>query len=590
MTAPTTTGTGTAVGPRNVFDLRTEPWVPVRRLDGGAEELSLLDVVRRAHELREVVGELPTTAFALVRLLLALLHSSVEVLREGTDEREGPRAAWKALWESPTLPADAVADYLDEHAARFDLLHAVTPFFQVAGLTTAKGEVSGLERLVADVPNGLPFFTTRAGEQLRRVSYAEGARWLVHAQAFDPSGIKSGAVGDPRVKGGKGYPIGTAWAGQLGGLLVEGATLRETLLLNLVLAEMADQPFPGHDLPVWERPPLSSTIEKGHPAPVGPADLFTWPSRRVRLAHDGAGVTGVVLSNGDPLEPQNRLLEPMTAWRRSEFQEKKRGEHRVYMPRTHVPERSLWRGLAALLPQGEREVQRRDGSRVLPPRTLEWLRELQGEGVLARDHVVRTRAVGIEYGAQSSTVSEIVDDALSVRLVLVAESGRDLREAALTAVAGTEQAVRALAACAADLAEAGGGDRESAESRALEDGYFILDAPFRSWLAGLHGGLDPTAALHHWSWIARGRLRALGDELVEAAGPAAWTGRANRQGRHLSTPEADLRLRSALRRALPLPSDPEPTTPRHARGDEAAGGSTQDRTTDSSTDDREDGA
>src|SRR5699024_2697574 len=65
----------------------------------------------------------------------------------------------------------------------------------------------------------------------------EAARWLVHCMAFDISGIKSGAVGDPRVKGGKGYPIGIGWSGWLGGLYFEGDTLFQTLMLNTVLSD-----------------------------------------------------------------------------------------------------------------------------------------------------------------------------------------------------------------------------------------------------------------------------------------------------------------------------------------------------------------
>ena len=72
----------------------------------------------------------------------------------------------------------------------------------------------------------------RAG--ISSISVAEAAQMVVHVMAYDYSGIKSGAVGDPRVKGGKGYPTGIGWAGWLGGTLLKGANLKETLLLNYV--------------------------------------------------------------------------------------------------------------------------------------------------------------------------------------------------------------------------------------------------------------------------------------------------------------------------------------------------------------------
>src|SRR5947199_72580 len=122
-------------------------------------------------------------------------------------------------------------------------------------------ETAELSKLISDVPNGAPMFTTRIGGDLS-VPYAEAARWLVHCQAFDPSGIKAGAVGDDRVKGGKGYPIGVAWSGLLGGVLLEGRTLKETLLLNLIAADFdVCGRDPAVDLPVWERPPVTAAEE-----------------------------------------------------------------------------------------------------------------------------------------------------------------------------------------------------------------------------------------------------------------------------------------------------------------------------------------
>ena len=89
-----------------------------------------------------------------------------------------------------------------------------------------------------------------------RLSFAEAARWVVHAHAYDTSGIKTGAVGDPRVKGGKVYPLGVAWAGTLGGVFVEGENLRETLLLNLVAFDTDNLRIdPDEDRPAWRRPP-----------------------------------------------------------------------------------------------------------------------------------------------------------------------------------------------------------------------------------------------------------------------------------------------------------------------------------------------
>lgn len=219
------------------FNLMDRPWIPVTMTDGSFLQLSIKEAFAQANEIRSIDGDIPLQRFALCRLLLAIIYGTFGHLRGSgiTD--------WKTLFNDGVETrnaCDALMDYCDYYRNRFDLFDDTAPFYQVAGLHTAKNEVSGLERLVLDVPNGEKFFTTRSGEGLATMGVPEAARWLVTLQAFDPSGIKSGAVGDPRVKGGKGYPIGVAWAGHLGGDLIEGSDLWKTLILNYASADVFD--------------------------------------------------------------------------------------------------------------------------------------------------------------------------------------------------------------------------------------------------------------------------------------------------------------------------------------------------------------
>ncbi|WP_288924119.1 type I-E CRISPR-associated protein Cse1/CasA, partial [uncultured Bifidobacterium sp.] len=228
--------------------------------------VSLTDALLNARDIRSIGGDMPIQTPAIFRLLLTVLYG----LYPG-----GPSLdEWHELWNYGLSDGDII-DYLDQYADRWNLFDEHTPFFQVADLHTEKGTYSGLEKLIFDVPNGAPFFTTRLGEGLQRISFAEAVRWLVTAQAFDPSGIKSGAVGDPRVKGGKGYPIGIAWTGNLGVLICEGANLWQTLLLNFVGSELNPhgEPLPwSDDMPAWERPQPTALATPGldqeHPGDV----------------------------------------------------------------------------------------------------------------------------------------------------------------------------------------------------------------------------------------------------------------------------------------------------------------------------------
>jgi CRISPR system Cascade subunit CasA len=545
------------------FDLTHRPWLPVQFTDGSELELSLQEVFDQAREIARLVGDLPTQEITLLRLLLAVLH---DALGDESAHVSAPSdiEAWEDLWLADR-PFEPVAGYLDRHRARFDLLHPQHPFFQVAGLRTAKDEVFSLNRLVADVPNGDPFFSMRR-PGAERLGFAEAARWLVHAQAFDPSGIKSGAVGDPRVKSGKGYPLGVAWAGNLGGVVIEGDTLHETLLLNLMAADTAHQHFGRSDRPAWRAdqcgPAASEDLAQ---RPYGLRDLYTWQSRRVRLHHDTDGVHGVVLAYGDPLEPHNKHLhEPMTAWRRSPAQEKKRGESLVYLPKEHDPAQMAWRGLKGLLTsRDEGAGQRQDGADRLRPRIVEWVARLATEGFLERRTLIRTRVLGARYGTQQSVIDEVVDDGVLMPVVLLHREDERYGQAALDALADAEDAMRVLGDLAADLAAASGADPEPRKDAALDLGFGTLDTPYRRWLRGLGEARDPYEERDRWKRQLHRTVLDLGAGLLDEAGLAAWEGRVvdGRNGpRWLNDTAAELRFRARLSRLLAAgPADPSIT-------------------------------
>ncbi|MFE9679455.1 type I-E CRISPR-associated protein Cse1/CasA [Streptomyces sp. NPDC006259] len=496
------------------FDLTSRPWIGVLRLDGTEAELSLRQVFAQAGEVRRVVGDLPTQEFALVRLLLAIAH----------DMLDGPKDIdrWGELWADSDCFA-GVGAYLDAHRERFDLLHSVTPFFQTAGLRTAKDEVFSLARIVADVPNGEPFFTARM-PTVERLSFAEAARWVVHAHAYDTSGIKSGAVGDDRVKGGKVYPLGTGWAGALGGVIAEGDTLRETLLLNLVAADTDALEWTSSDRPAWRREP--SPPGGRERTPTGVRDLYTWQTRRLRLHHDGEGVTGVVLGYGDPLASRNmHRREPMTAWRRSLTQEKKLRQSPVYLPREHDPARSAWRGVASLIADRAEGMAGGEAAPYLRPGVLEWVARLVTEGELPRGFLIRARVVGARYGTQQSVIDEVVDDHVAMPVVLLHRQDRVCARQAIGAAEDADLAVRALGDLATDLARAAGAEGDGRRSAARDLGFAELENPYRTWLAALADAGDPFEERRAWQQRVHRIVSRIGDRLVSQAGDAAWQGR-----------------------------------------------------------------
>ncbi|WP_328853226.1 type I-E CRISPR-associated protein Cse1/CasA [Micromonospora globbae] len=531
------------------FSLVDEAWIPVLDTAGQRREVSLLGLFQQAGELRMIACELPTQTFAILRLALAILHRTTG----------GPpgEAAWRALWQNRQLPMGEICDYLGEFRDRFDLLHPEHPFYQVADLRAGKGPF-GLERLIADVPNGQPYLTTRAGRGMEMIAPAEAARWLVHCQAYDPSGIKTGAAGDPRVSGGKVYPLGVASVGALGGVHLEGDTLLETLLINLVPFAPGWQVADERDLPVWERE-AHTAIEEAYATrgPFGLLSLYTWQSRRIRLFGDRTGITGAMICYGDQLDWQDRhLLEPMSVWARSATQEKKQKRTPIYTPRPHDHTRALWRGLQSLLPSappagGSEPPQR------LSPVVVQWLAHLAVTGQVEQNRRVRPRATSITYGSQSAVIDEVFSDALTMNVMLLDEQS-PLRTTAVDAVADAERAVKQIRMLAANLAIAAGSrDSGTGEAdRAAERAYALLDRAFRSWLAQLGPGSDPVGERASWQRLVRQAIVWLGGELVASAGPTAWVGRpgVTRTGEtvHYSSSQAEAWFRRGLAAALPM--------------------------------------
>lgn len=514
------------------FNLVTQRWIPALGIDGSRYELSLRDCFVQGEQVRKISAELPTQSFAILRVLLAICHDAIGFHTEEDIED---------LLDGG-IDVSTIVEYLESMKDRFDIFHAERPFFQVADLHTSKNEVAGLEKIIADIPNGDPFLTSRGGEALERIPASEAALWLVHTQAFDPSGIRAAAVGDPHTQGGRGYPIGPAWAGQVGGVVLHGPHLLKTLALNIVATAESDA-----DRPVWAQPEAQTQLRQLEPQPKGPVELLTWQSRRVRLVGDASGVTGVVLCQGDKMTPQNRQgLEAMTAWRYSEPQTKKLG-YPVFMPKKHDPSRSAWRGLPNILAKQDDGK----GRATLPPGTVQSLHDHAESASDVMSVVVET--VGIDYGPNEATVAACVYDQLDLRASLLSKDAVPVVTMVHDAVSHTDAAVYAVGRLGHNLsASAGDFDGlDGAATQAKMVAWAELDAEARRWLASLDAASDPVEAHRRWQTTACTVLQSCAQRLVEQASPAAIEGRKTNRG-FICSALSEIYFNKALCEALPL--------------------------------------
>ena len=542
------------------FNLLDEPWIPVRLLDGTIADVGLLELLRRTTDIADLACELPTQSIAIQRLVLAVAYR-VATPRDTRD--------WVRQWEDGA-PTEQMIEYLERWRDRFYLFGGRFPFMQVADLRTAKDSVSGLEKLIADVPNGEQFFTTRHGRALACIPPSEAARWLVHAQAYDPSGIRSGAVGDSQVKGGKGYPIGPSWCGHLGLVWLKGKDLDETLVLNLIPADAAGlrgvESSTEWGACSWEAAEPENAVRgdyslldpSGTPRDVSISRLLTWHSRRIRLVGDSSGVTGVVLAQGDKLAPQEmRLYEPQSLWRYSTPQSKK-FKTDVYMPRKFEAGRALWRNLPGTLPtvttvQG---VDKQPKQEFLPSATLSFHYQLDNALIEATyPKVMRIQAVGVTYGPQEATFDDIYSDELTLSVAVMRVEREDLSAEIDRQVRLTEEVARDVGTLAANLAraagESGDGAGDGARDRAKELFFSAVDTDFRTWLSQVDGHESARDAGRRWERALRQHATDIQAELVRGASSSAIIGRDAGRG-YMNVGIAENYFRSALNKRLPV--------------------------------------
>ena len=99
-------------------------------------EVSLKDAILHAHEYRALRGELHTQDVAVMRLILAILHTVISRYDEDGDENaleddEGDALdRWKTWWDKGKFPEKSVTEYISKWHERFWLI----PLFHSDGL------------------------------------------------------------------------------------------------------------------------------------------------------------------------------------------------------------------------------------------------------------------------------------------------------------------------------------------------------------------------------------------------------------------------------------------------------------------------
>ena len=197
------------------FNLLDEPWIRVIDGDCNVHEVSLIKLFEQAHNYKDLCGELPTQDFAVLRLLLAVLHTVFSRYDIQGEDRplEDPDDAlerWQELWESGKFPGEVIRAYLESQRENFYLFHPERPFYQCehakAGTEYSASKLNGN---LSESKDGHRLFTDLSGKAKEEMSFAEAARWLLYVNAYDDTSAKPSR--ESKEKGVKLPSTGVGW-------------------------------------------------------------------------------------------------------------------------------------------------------------------------------------------------------------------------------------------------------------------------------------------------------------------------------------------------------------------------------------------
>ena len=514
--------------PEIAFNLLDEPWIRLMGEDCTVRECTLPQALLESHRYRRLAGELPTQDVAILRLLLAVLHTVFyRVDLDGEEDPiEEPSQAlrrWQQLWKAGCFPEAPIRNYLNEWKDRFWLFHPERPFFQVpsaaAGTPYTAAKLNGE---LSESRNKVRLFPLRAGQDKNGLSYAEAARWLITLIGFDDSSTK--------VETG----TGVGWLGQHVNLYAMGENLFETLMLNLVLLRNGTEIW-DEDIPSWELNEPKVAKKRKIVVPDNQAELLTLQSRRVLLYRENNKVVKYSTTGGDFFGDDgsiNAFNEQMTQWIVTKSSKNKAPQAIPKMPNS---DKQMWRDFEAIV-----------GQDAIQPGIARWIACLYQKRIL-KGTVIHFCLVGVTYDSKKSSIADIVSDHLDFHISLLEEAGKLWDKLVQDKIEQTEKAAFHLGVLAEALFKAASGWTDSKATIPRKDlssqtYYGQVDIPFRKWLASIDPDLgdgEKRRAEKDAQWRREAYRIALeqGRKMVQNAGQAAFTGRWI-DGRFYSSPEA----------------------------------------------------
>ena len=529
------------------FNLIDEPWIRVMDSNCNVSEVSLKDAILNAHNYKSLSGELPTQDIAVMRLMLAVLHTvysrADENGNESPLENDEDEAVdrWKALWKKGRFSEKAIGDYFETWHERFWLFHPERPFAQVAGLNIGTDyDAPKLNGEISESSNKVRFFSMYSENEKSSLTYPQATRWLLYLNAYDDTSSKPTKEGKAKAGGSLPSP-GVGWLGKLGLIYITGNNLFETLMLNLIMVN--EDIVQESQNPLWEQEKVSDAERTEIALPSDLAALYTLQSRRIFLIRKDNKVASYKLLGGDFFEKENAFFEPMTVWNLP----KKNGS--AFTPKRHDSSKQMWREFSVLF--GEKGGKQAG--------VLRWFKNyLQGKNLIPRSYLLKTSITAVEYGDKDFFVKNVYSDSLTMHAELLSDLGADWRAKIETEIDRCGKLANIIAFLAQNLYVASGGSNSKKDKHFNEipnvvksQLYYRFDMPFRKWL----WSVDPESVdekqkydkQSEWQDTARRITEMYAQELVSETAETAIIG--HKEGDILySSPKAMIIFKSQIKK------------------------------------------
>lgn len=525
------------------YNLLDEKWIQVASKDT-VEKVSIKELFAGAAKYKELAGDMKTQDFAVMRVMLAILHTvfsrfdsngepyeffevdeesflQIGELEENDleDYEDALYQTWIDIWNAKEFPK-VVYEYLEKWRERFFLYDDKYPFFQVTKEVIEKDAAGGgefygknINRLVSESNNKQAYFSPKDESYKEYIADDELARWLITLQGYIGTSDKK------KVGTAKTYSKG--WLYDLGGVYLQGNNVFETLMLNFAIAHNENNNLLKMQKPCWEAETMEKNIESYfHNRIDNIASLYTAWCREIFIDPNRTKEDKFVcfIAKLPEIEHSDAFLEPMTVWKYNDT-----GEYKdKYRPRKHDVNKSMWRNFGLLTGVGE-------GTR--KPGVIEWLNKLgdiseSEELGFNKENITLCAVCMLDDGnATSWAPIDEVEDTLNLKERVLADTGNTGWIIRINkTISDTKKTIKSvLEKFIKDLLEIRNMEKADV-SKYVEQFYFRIDLSFRKWIESIDIDNDKDTKEIEWNGILKKAMKEYVDELVSSSGLRDYKG------------------------------------------------------------------